>query len=62
MENIRIVIDLNTITQRLDVNGPLDNGTLFLGMLEMAKVVFMERRLVQVEQELNIPKNTELKQ
>lgn len=27
-----------------EINGPMDNGLLFLGMLEMAKVTFIERR------------------
>ncbi len=39
-------------TGKIEVNGPLDDGQLFLGMLEMAKVIFYERRRKAADQRI----------
>ncbi len=41
----RIVITFIPETGEFNVNGPMDNGVLFVGMLEMAKLAFLEGRL-----------------
>jgi hypothetical protein len=41
----RIVITFIVETGEFNVNGPMDNGCLFLVMLEMAKLAFLEERL-----------------
>jgi hypothetical protein len=41
---VRIVIDFDPNTQQINVHGPLNDGPMFLGLIEMAKVVFLETR------------------
>ena len=41
----RIVITFVQETGEINVTGPLNNGALFLGMLEMAKVGFLTEKV-----------------
>ena len=42
--NPRITIELNIQTGQIELTGPLENMSLFLGMLETAKVILIESR------------------
>lgn len=41
---VQIVIDYNTVTGEIGVVGPIENPTLFMGLLETAKMIMMEQR------------------
>lgn len=42
--SIRIVIDYNPTTGECGISGPMEHATVFLGMLETAKMVMYETR------------------
>ena len=42
--SVRIIIDFNPQNGEIGIVGPLENPTLFLGMLETAKLVMAEQR------------------
>ncbi len=41
----RIVIEYDPATEQVTCNGPIQNSLLFLGMLDMARISFLEHRL-----------------
>ncbi len=54
MENPKIILELDMRTQQLTVSGPMHDGTLFLRMLEMAKVVFQEHRAKSMQSPIQV--------
>lgn len=52
----KVLIELDDGTQEVNVEGPWEDGVLFLGMLEMARLAFFESRSQVPEKQTRLEK------